>query len=214
MKIGISPRRDCRSRWQSRITAAVVETLESRKLLSSVSFNAVTSYTLSNPTVGSGSGGPTVFGDFNHDGHVDAAAVVNDTLNIAYGNTDGTFTVPKSTPIASDVSSTFVAKAHVSGDGPDIVIDDQADETQSASGTSPSGSVFSDYVQLFKNAGAADDGTENFTPEVVAFSAGAPYSQLATSVVAGNFGGDGRADDLIVSENSTGSGVFDSIHVT
>src|ERR1700722_12324378 len=105
------------SRRKSRIIAAVIETLESRKLLSGISFNAVTNYTLANPGSGSSSGGPTAFADFNHDGHIDAAAVVNDTLNIAYGNADGTFTVPKSTPIASNVASTFVATANVSGDG-------------------------------------------------------------------------------------------------
>ena len=112
--------------------------------------------------------------------------------------------MPKSTPIASNISSTFVAKAHVSGDGPDIVIDDQADETQSASGTSPSGSAYSDYVQLFKNAGPSGDGTDSFTAQKVAFSSGTPYFEYATSAVAGNFGGDGRADDLVVASNGGG----------
>ena len=164
------------SRRGNRITSAVIESLENRRLLSGISFQAVTSYALINPTLGSGSG-PTVVADFNGDGHVDAAAIVGGKLGIAFGNADGTFQTPSATPVASGLYYPILATAHIGGDGVDLVAPLQ-DVYSSAN------KKHYDYLEAFVNSG---NGT--FVAKTILLSK-SNYADFPLSITAGNFGGD------------------------
>ena len=91
--------------------AAVLENLESRKLLSGLSVAAITSYPLSN---NGGSGDHAVVADLNGDGHPDAIAIKNGSLYVDWGNVDGTFSPPQ---LIGTCVGFFVAVADLNGDG-------------------------------------------------------------------------------------------------
>ena len=107
-------------RSNSKMLAGVVEVLEPRKLLSAISFSAVTSY----PLIGDASGNAVVvLADFNHDSRPDVAAIQGNALSVAFGNSDGTFTTPTSSLDSNNAEGYFVTTADVNGDtGPDIPI--------------------------------------------------------------------------------------------
>ena len=190
-----------RSSCHLRLVAAVVEALEPRKLLSSATFAAVTSY----PIGSGGSSGTTriAVADFNGDTDPngdniqDVAAVANGVLTIAYGNGDGTFGSPQT--ISNDISGDVVSAAYIDGDSlPDIVTDNYNTTSK----------IFDVYI--FSNNGVGSDGDASFTKDQILTTSNRPLS-----INVADFRSDGRTDLVLTSSRSdseTGS-VYDQVSV-